>query len=61
MHENIKYWQGRKDDIRVVVDALKKVRNIGRDEFKELVTMISFNFQDLNGNILECRSFFRGT
>ncbi|XP_060856652.1 serine/threonine-protein phosphatase 2A 56 kDa regulatory subunit gamma isoform-like [Metopolophium dirhodum] len=26
MHENIKYWQGRKDDVRVVVNALKKVK-----------------------------------
>lgn len=25
MHENIKYWQSRKDDVRVVVNALKKV------------------------------------
>ncbi|XP_022161303.1 serine/threonine-protein phosphatase 2A 56 kDa regulatory subunit gamma isoform-like [Myzus persicae] len=26
MHENIKYWQSRKDDVRVVVNALKKVK-----------------------------------
>uniref|UniRef100_A0A2S2NPT0 Uncharacterized protein n=1 Tax=Schizaphis graminum TaxID=13262 RepID=A0A2S2NPT0_SCHGA len=27
LHENLKYWQERTDDIRVVVNALKKVKS----------------------------------